>query len=170
MSGWRWMLAMYRNRIDHDIDGAGLVAMSTGRVLPDQAERGLRQSPQRRRRRRRQRQTGPSPGRRFADSHLVLFAGRHLPAALRMGTLRQRSRPHQVKINLMNNSSRLFMRSKSEVDCTGWTNFSFFDILWMIKCARPFLLSYAHENVSWEYVPTLWQSFIWNANILSRFT
>ncbi len=103
LDGVGWVSHMYRNRIDHDIDGAGLVAMSTGRVLPSQAERGLRQSPQRRRRR--QRQTGPSPGRRFADSHLVLCAGRHLPAAVRMGTLRPRSRTHQVKINLMNNSS-----------------------------------------------------------------
>jgi hypothetical protein len=28
-----------------------------------------------------------------------------LPAAVRLGTLRPRSRPHQVQINLMNNSS-----------------------------------------------------------------
>jgi hypothetical protein len=85
-----WVLDMYRNRIDYDIDGAGLVAMSTGRVLPSKPERGLQW------RRRWQRQTGPGSGRRFADSHLVLCAGRHLSAAVRMGKLRPRSIPHQV--------------------------------------------------------------------------
>ena len=77
-----------RNRIDHNIDGVGVVAMSTCRLLSGQTERSFRKSSQQRQWRRQQRQTGPSSGHNFIDSHLDLFVGRHLSAAFRMGTLR----------------------------------------------------------------------------------
>lgn len=82
-----WGYLKKRNRIDHNIDGVGVVAMSTCRLLSGQTERSFRQSSQQRQWRQ-QRQTGPSPGRNFIDSHLDLFVGRHLSAAFRMGTLR----------------------------------------------------------------------------------
>ena len=85
-----------RNRIDHNIDGVGVVAMSTCRLLSGQTERSFRQSSQQRQWRRQQRQTGPSSGHNFIDSHLDLFVGRHLSAAFRMGTLRSWSCSHQV--------------------------------------------------------------------------